>query len=126
MKLRSLQHACRLLSWGCVPVLALLSLLPAQEMVRTGLPSRFEHVIAYAGTAAICAFGRCGGGAALRSAVLLIAYAGLLEWLQNFSPGRYPALRDFLASSLGVVAGTLLGLLALRLARRSNRRVTWY
>jgi VanZ family protein len=126
MDLRPLQHACRLLSWGCVVLLAALSLLPAEEMVRTGLPSRWEHFMAYAGAAAISAFGRGRGGAAFRSAILLIAYAGLLEWLQNFSSGRYPALRDFFASSLGVVAGTLLALLALRLAKRINGRVTWY
>jgi VanZ family protein len=126
MDLRFLQHACRLLSWGCIALLAALSLLPAQEMVRTGLPGLSEHFIAYAGTAALSVFGRGQGAAAFRAAGLLVAYAATLEWLQNFSPGRHPELRDFFASSVGVLAGTLLALLALRLARRIVRSVTRY
>ena len=43
----------QVLTWCCVVLLAVLSLLPAQDMVRTGLPGRLEHVIAYAGSAAI-------------------------------------------------------------------------
>jgi hypothetical protein len=41
----------RLPAWGCVILLAVLSLLPAEEMVRTGVDGHLEHVIAYAGTA---------------------------------------------------------------------------
>jgi hypothetical protein len=41
----------RLPAWGCVVLLAVLSLLPAEEMVRTGVDGHLEHVIAYAGTA---------------------------------------------------------------------------
>ena len=43
----------RVLTWCCVILLAILSLLPAEEMVRTGLPGRLEHFVAYAGSAAI-------------------------------------------------------------------------
>jgi len=49
--------ALRLLTWCCVILLAVLSLLPAQEMVRTDLPGQFEHFIAYAGSAAIAMAG---------------------------------------------------------------------
>jgi hypothetical protein len=47
----------RLLTWCCVILLAVLSLLPAQEMVRTGFPGQFEHFIADAGSAAIAMVG---------------------------------------------------------------------
>jgi len=47
----------RLLTWCCVILLAVLSLLPAQEMVRTGFPGQFEHFIADAGSAAIAMAG---------------------------------------------------------------------
>jgi VanZ family protein len=40
-------------------------------------------------------------------AVLLIAYAGVLEISQNFSPGRTPAILDFAAGALGVCASAL-------------------
>ena len=43
----------RVLTWCCVVLLAVLSLLPAQQMVRTGLPGRLEHFVAYARSAAI-------------------------------------------------------------------------
>ena len=43
----------RVVTWCCVLGLAVLSLLPAQDMVRTALPGRVEHFIAYAGSAAI-------------------------------------------------------------------------
>ena len=43
----------RVLTWCCVVVLAVLSLMPAEEMVRTGLPGQLEHSIAYAGSAAL-------------------------------------------------------------------------
>ena len=47
----------RFLTWCCVILLAVLSLLPAQQMVRTGLPGRLEHFVAYAGSAAIATAG---------------------------------------------------------------------
>jgi hypothetical protein len=49
--------ALRIVTWCCVILLAVLSLLPAQQMVRTGLPGRLEHFVAYAGSAAIAMAG---------------------------------------------------------------------
>jgi hypothetical protein len=34
-------------------------------------------------------------------------YAGILEYLQHFSPGRHPAIEDFAASALGALCGGL-------------------
>jgi VanZ family protein len=89
-------------------LLAVLSLLPAQEMVRTGLPGRLEHFIAYAGSAAIA----MAGYGASRGAIQIIGgfsvYAGILEYLQRFSPGRHPASRDFAASVLGALCGGIV------------------
>ena len=98
----------RVVTWCCVLVLGVLSLLPAQEMVRTGLPGRVEHIIAYAGSAAIA----MAGYGASRSVAQIIGgfwvYAGVLEYLQHFSPGRHPAIGDFAASALGAVCGGLV------------------
>jgi hypothetical protein len=47
----------RFLTWVCVALLAILSLLPAQDMVRTGLPGELEHFAAYAGSGAIAMAG---------------------------------------------------------------------
>ena len=40
--------------------------------------------------------------------------AGVLEYLQHFSPGRHPAIGDFAASALGAVCGGLAVALLLR------------
>jgi VanZ family protein len=103
----------RALTWCCVVTLAFLSLLPAEEMVRTGVGQRIEHFVAYAGSAGIAMIGY---GQRSRSPWIILlgsfwTYAGVLEYLQHFSAGRSPALGDFAASALGALAGTLVMLL---------------
>ena len=101
-------RSIRVLTWFCVVLLAVLSLLPAQDMVRTGFPGRVEHVVAYAGSAAIA----MAGYGARRGAAQIVAsfwvYAGILEYLQHFSPGRHPTIGDFTASALGALCGGLV------------------
>ena len=46
----------RPISWGCIILIAVLSLLPAEEMVRTNLGGHVEHVTAYAGTTFLLCF----------------------------------------------------------------------
>jgi len=110
----------RIAAWGCVAAITLLSLLPAEEMVRTGIDGHIEHAIAYAGTSFFVALihGKRGFG---RLPAVLIFYAGVLEILQRFSPGRHSAFDDFLASS----AGVLIGLAAFMLWRAVRRRRAW-
>jgi VanZ family protein len=95
----------RVLTWCCVILLAVLSLLPAQQMVRTGLPGRLEHFVAYAGSAAVAmaGYGASRGGMQIIGGFWV--YAGILEYLQHFSPGRHPAIKDFVASALGALCG---------------------
>jgi len=104
----------RVLTWCCVIMLAILSLLPAEEMVRTGLPGRLEHFAAYAGSAAIAV---AGYGATRGSTQIiggLSVYAGIREYFQHFSPGRHPAIEGFAASALGALCGRLAVALLLR------------
>jgi VanZ family protein len=105
MRAGLLRISLRLLTWSCVVLLAFLSLLPAHEMVRTDLPGQLEHFVAYAGSTAIAiaAYGLRGGG--FRIIGCFWAYAGMLEYLQHFSPGRHPALEDFAVSALGALCG---------------------
>lgn len=91
-------------AWGCVALLAILSLLPAEEMVRTGLSGYVEHAVAYAGTALLLRLGH-PEHKPWRTAAALVIYAGLLEYLQHYSPGRTPAVESWLASSVGVPIG---------------------
>jgi hypothetical protein len=84
-----------------VVLLAFLSLLPAQEMVRTDLPGQVEHIVAYAGSTAIAIAAYRLRWGSFRIVGCFWVYAGVLEYLQHFSPGRHPALEDFAVSALG-------------------------
>ena len=112
------QTSFRILTWCCVILLAVLSLLPAQDMARTGIPGQLEHFVAYVGSAgiAVAGYGRRG---AVRIVGLFWVYAGALEYLQHFSPGRDPSIADFVASAVGAVFG---GLTAALLVRRLWKR----
>ena len=48
---RIISAMLRFATWFCIILLAVLSLLPAADMVRSRLPGRLEHFIAYAGSA---------------------------------------------------------------------------
>jgi hypothetical protein len=80
-----LRRSLRFLTWICVGLLGLLSLLPAEDMVRTGLTGPLEHFAAYAGSGAIAM-----AGYGLRRSghwVLFGVTPGYLTTLQHFSPG---------------------------------------
>jgi VanZ family protein len=98
----------RVLTWGCVILLAILSLLPDQQMVRTGLPGRLEHFVAYAGSAAIAMAGYGASRGGLQIIGGFWVYAGIREYLQRFSLGRHPSIADFAASALGAACGGLV------------------
>ena len=76
-------------------------------MMRTGLPGRVEHLVAYAGSAAIAVagYGAIPGGVQIIGGFWV--YAAILEYLQHFSPGRHPAIGDFAVSALGALCGGL-------------------
>jgi VanZ family protein len=100
----------RLLRWAtwCVIVLAILSLTPGDEMVRTGAPSELEHFAAYAGAAFIATLGYQRRVSRLQIAALLIVCAGLLELAQFWIPGRHSQAVDFAFSAAGVMAGSAI------------------
>ena len=113
MRANLLATSLRVLTWCCVIILPVLSLLPAQHLVRTGLPGRLEHFVAYAGSAALAmaGYGMSRGGFQIIGGFW--AYAGLLEYLQHFSSGRHPSIADFAASALGALCGGLASALLL-------------
>jgi VanZ family protein len=104
----------RVLTWCCVIILAVLSLLPARMMVRTGFPGVAEHFVAYAGSTAIAIAGYGASRGSLQIVGGFWVYAAILEYLQHFSPGRNPTIGDFLASALGALCGGLAVALAVR------------
>ena len=105
-RVRRSRRIFRVGTWVCLAVLTVLSLLPGSEIVRTGLGGYVEHFIAYAASAAIAILGY-GRRRQIAIVVCFALYAGLMEYLQNFVPGRHPAIEDFAASSLGALCGAL-------------------
>jgi len=88
-------------------------LMPLEEIeaVRTNVPGQIEHIIAYAGSTAVAMAGYGLRGGAARIIACFWLYAATLEYLQNFSPGRNPALVDFAASAFGTLCGVAVILL---------------
>jgi VanZ family protein len=111
----------RYATWFCIILLAVLSLLPTEEMVRTGLPGRLEHFIAYAGSATVTTGGYGDRYSITRVIGFYWVYAGILEYLQQFSPGRHSSIWDFSASALVAFCGALAVAL---FARRQPTRST--
>ena len=91
-------------AWFCVALIAVLSLIPHEAEVRTALPSKVEHVIAYAGTAGLLRLAY-PSWAGWRTVAALVAYGICLEGLQGFASGRSPGIGDALASGAGAVLG---------------------
>lgn len=98
----------RLAAWTTLPILVWLSLMPKEEMIRTGADGRIEHFVAYAGTMALFALGYGARVGIARIAVVLIAYAIVLELSQEFAPGRTPTVADFAAGALGTVVTAIV------------------
>jgi VanZ family protein len=109
-----MRRAAALGAWGALVLLALLSLLPKSEMVRTGAAGWFEHVVAYAGTMTLFAIGHARRFGLMRPALALGLYAVVLELAQHVAPGRSPQLRDALAG----IAGLSLAVIGAALWRR--------
>ena len=130
MRARLVMTSLRVLTWCCVILLAVLSLLPGQwlaalsllplmMMLRTVLPATIEHFVAYAGVAAIAMAGYGSGRVDLRIIGGLSIYAGILEYARDFSPGRHPSIGRFVGSVLGALCGGLA--VALLSRRRSSQ-----
>jgi hypothetical protein len=99
-------RALRCAAWFCVVLITCLSLVPHDLEIRTQAPAGIEHAVAYGGTAAlmILAYPSWPVWTIVGS---LAVYSGLMELLQNFSPGRHPGLDGMLWSSAGAIVGGL-------------------
>ena len=98
---------------GCIIALVILAWLPAEDMTRTILGGRAEHLIAYLGTTLVMGLAFQRRPWVGVQCALLIAYAAVLEVGQLYVPGRRASVDDFAFSTAGVVVGGLL----LRIAR---------
>lgn len=105
LEIESRNLLCRIGFWVCMVILALAALLPANVVIRSELPGKLEHFVAYSGTAVMCGFAFSKTPDLIRRFLLLILWAGALEAAQMFSPGRHAAVSDFGVSTLGTICG---------------------
>lgn len=96
------------IGWLCVSLLVCLSWIPTEFEIRTGMTGQIEHAMAYCGTVIILAFAYPEPGR-WRIAVGLVLLAGILEIGQLWVLDRTSQFIDFAASSVGAVAGILVG-----------------
>jgi len=97
----------RIASWAAVVLLALLSLVPGTLRPHVMASGHIEHFAAYFLTASVWALAYRGWSKAILIAFLLSAYAGVLEILQLWVPGRVSQFSDFLISANGAWAGAV-------------------
>jgi hypothetical protein len=107
LKMLRTDEACRISTWFFVFVIVGLSLVPDNGRPNTGLTGAWEHWIAYAGTglAATLAYHRF-----IWSIAGLSLLSFMMEYAQNFVPGRQPAILDALVSTAGGVSGAVMAM----------------
>jgi hypothetical protein len=91
------------------------------KLLRTILPAPLEHFVAYAGVAAIAMAAYIPSRVGARIIGGLCVYAGILEYIRHFSPGRHPSLGKFAGSALGALCGVLAVALCYGVARPISR-----
>jgi VanZ family protein len=88
----------------CLALIVVLSLVPQDERVATGLPGKIEHIIAYGVTALLLGLSTTRKNGPALVALNLAWIAGAIEILQLWSPGRHPRVSDAI---VGAAAGAL-------------------
>jgi VanZ family protein len=92
----------------CLVLIAALSLWPGDWQNGVPMNNHSHHFAAYLGTALVLSFALPRRVSPIVGLVVLLAYSGLMEMLQQFSPGRDPKLSDAIFSSLGAVPGVAI------------------
>ena len=90
-----LESAAMVMGWVGVVAIMALSLAPGSLRPHTGLPGQMEHALAYGLTGAVLCVGYVENRDRLLLWIGLAACSGFFEFLQNFAPGRSPAVTDF-------------------------------
>jgi VanZ family protein len=103
------QRSYRYALWSCLIVIVILSLLPGEIRPQTGAPGELEHFIAYLGAGLFIAARYRLPRLRLISWAATATLSCILEFLQQFVPGRVPDPYDALASSSGLTLGILTG-----------------
>ncbi len=120
-----LDHPRRPAAWRAVLALLLcvitwLALSPAPPPQADLGWDKLNHLAAFATLAVVAVLGRCGSFWRIGGA--LVAYGGLIEVLQSFTPSRVGEWPDLLADAVGIALGLLLAAGLRKGAAAADRR----
>ena len=92
----------------CVLAIFIGSLVPQAERLSTGLSGKLEHFVAYGLTGLLLGLTISNRNGPALAAVSLACIAFLLEFLQQWSPGRHPRVSDAVVSAAAAMLGASL------------------
>ncbi len=95
------------LAWAVL--ITLVSVLPSEQAISTGLGDKWEHLAGYALLACLIKIARQDTLSAWKIAAAVILFGAMLEIVQSFVPGRHAELLDVLADMLGAALGIAIG-----------------
>jgi VanZ family protein len=107
------------LSGICLSFIVFYSLIPQTERLSTGIPGKDEHVLAYSVTGLLLGLSFRTSWGPVLAAAILSAQACILEFLQQWAPGRHPRVSDAI---VGAAAGALGALGSSCLRRYAEKR----
>lgn len=90
-----------------VVAISILSLMPPTSGVRVEVNDKFGHALAYFVLTVNCGL-LISKGRYPVLAVSVVAFSGLLEYLQGFVPGRTVSWYDLVANATGALLGCIL------------------
>jgi VanZ family protein len=100
----------RLSAWLLAASIIIVSVVPPWLRPETNLPHHFEHFGVFCATGAAFMFGY--SQRALKLAVALVGFAGFIEIVQIFVPGRHARLTDFIVDAAALPVGMAIASLA--------------
>ena len=105
----------RLALAGCMVTIMVLSLLPLSERLPTTGWDKSNHMLGFATLAFLSHWASPGRTAQALAA--LLAYGGLIEVLQSFTPDRSAELADVIADGIGLAFGVGIATVVAALAK---------
>jgi VanZ family protein len=107
LKMKKLaEKAARIAAWVLALAIVILSIVPAEFRPQTSMPHQFEHFAIFfaTGVAFMCGYSQ----RALKVAIALVVFAGMIEIVQIYVPGRHARLSDFIVDAAALCAGLAL------------------
>jgi VanZ family protein len=103
----SLLKAAQITAWLLAAVITVLSVVPPWLRPETGAPHDFEHFAIFFVTGVTFGFGYWRKLFVVT--IALVVFAGMIEFIQLFVPGRHARLSDLIVDALALSVGAILG-----------------